>query len=349
MHVGRILGLALCLVGQLATSFAAQTGAHEGGLAPGLVNPGYHDKPAWFKESFLDIREDIGEAEAANKRVMLYFYQDGCPYCAKLLNDNFGNPAITEKTRKHFDVIAINMWGDREVVGIDGKATTEKAFANSLRVQYTPTLLFLGEQGDVVLRINGYFPPQNFDVALDYVAGRHENSGPFRDYLAQSRSAPQDQKITPIAEALPHPLRLRERPTPQRRLLVLFEEAQCAACDDLHQILSRDMIAYALTNLDVAQVDIDANDVVQTPDGHELKAGDWARELGIQYAPSLVFFDAAGNELFRTEALLRSFHVHGAIDYVVSGAYLWQPSFQRFLQHRTETLRARGKDIDLMQ
>ncbi|HED15273.1 MAG TPA: hypothetical protein ENI64_00415 [Gammaproteobacteria bacterium] len=54
------------------------------------------------------------------------FYQDGCPYCKKLLQDNFGQKAIADKTQKHFDVIAVNMWGDREVTDLNGNATTEK-------------------------------------------------------------------------------------------------------------------------------------------------------------------------------------------------------------------------------
>ncbi|WP_456405752.1 thioredoxin family protein, partial [Thiolapillus sp.] len=148
--------------------------ATEGELSSGLVNPGYHEQPDWFKESFLDLREDVQEAAAQNRRVMLYFYQDGCPYCAKLLKDNFGNPQIAKKTRKHFDVIAINLWGDREVVNLDGQVTTEKQFAESLKVQYTPTLLFLNEQGKVVVRLNGYYEPDKFDLVLNYVAGKHE-------------------------------------------------------------------------------------------------------------------------------------------------------------------------------
>jgi hypothetical protein len=48
------------------------------GLEAGMVNPGYTEKPAWFANSFLDIREDVGEAAAAGKRVLLYFYQDSC-------------------------------------------------------------------------------------------------------------------------------------------------------------------------------------------------------------------------------------------------------------------------------
>jgi len=64
-------------------AWAAETQA----LKADMVNPGYHEKPAWFKESFLDLREDIKEATENKKRVLLYFYQDGCPYCAKLLQE----------------------------------------------------------------------------------------------------------------------------------------------------------------------------------------------------------------------------------------------------------------------
>ncbi len=328
---------------------AAMPSGGETALQEGMVNPGYHDKPDWFKQSFLDIRDDLAEAGAAGRRVLLYFYQDGCPYCAKLLNDNFGNRAIAGKTRRSFDVIAINMWGDRAVTGLDGAETSEKAFAAGLRVQYTPTLLFLDETGGVVLRVNGYFAPHKFDIALDYVAGRHEQQGSFRDFYAARAPAPASAALNVLAGALPEPLRLADRGASGRPLLVMFEQGNCRECDELHrETLSRREVAYALTNLDVAQVDLWSSDRLQTPEGREMTVRDWIAELGIQHAPSLVFFDVDGSEVFRTEAYLRSFHVHGAIDYVVSGAYRRQPSFQRFLQHRTELLGERGFTVDLM-
>lgn len=346
--VWRIGAAVLCLL-LVAAADAASPG--EGGLEAGMVNPGYAEKPTWFKSSFLDIRDDVGEAAAAGRRVLLYFYQDGCPYCAKLLHDNFGNPQIVAATREAFDVIAINIWGDREVTGLRGEVTTEKAFAAALRVQYTPTLLFLDESGEVLVRINGYYAPEKFATVLDYVAGRHERDGDLRSYqagLAAARLA--GGGLRGLAGALPEPLQLADRGGSGRALLVLFETAGCPDCDILHEdILRRPEIAYALTNLDVAQVDLRANAMLQTPDGRSMSVADWTAELGIQYAPSLVFFDADGREVFRTEAYLRAFHVHGAIDYVVSRAYREQPSFQRFLQHRTELLRARGIPVDLMQ
>ncbi|WP_419626823.1 thioredoxin family protein, partial [Thiolapillus sp.] len=197
-------------------------------MSTGLVNPGYHEKPAWFKESFLDLREDVKEAAAGNKRVMLYFYQDGCPYCARLLKDNFGNPEIAEKTRRHFDVIAINLWGDREVTDLQGKITTEKRFAESLKVQYTPTLLFLDEQGKVVARLNGYYEPDKFSIVLDYVAGKHESEMKLSAYYRQRLAGKAQGRLNSEPFFLPHPLKLADnRRQSWRPLLVLFEQSDC--------------------------------------------------------------------------------------------------------------------------
>ena len=121
---------------------------------------------AWFKDSFLEFEEDVAEAAAANRRVMLYFHQDGCPYCARLVEENFHRPRTESLHIEHFDGISLNMWGDREVVSVGGRDFTEKTFAAALKVQYTPTLIFLDESGKVALRLNGYYPPDDFRAAL---------------------------------------------------------------------------------------------------------------------------------------------------------------------------------------
>ncbi len=343
----KLFGVGIVLLLTVVRADAAAPGA----LTEGMTNPGYEEKPAWFKSSFLDLGEDIAEANDANKRVVLYFYQDGCPYCAKLLRENFSDQALVDFTRKHFEVVALNMWGDREVTDLHGQTQTEKAFAAAVKVQYTPTLIFLNEQGQVALRVNGYFPPHKFKTALEYVAEKQETRQNFASYLAAKAPVAAKGAVAPIADALPHPLKLRDnREFSYRPLLVLFEQPHCAPCDELHDDVLKDRaLAVSMTNLDVAQVDIASNEPVQTPDGKVMAASAWAKQIGVQYTPSLVFFDQQGKEAFRTEAYLKTFHVHGAMDYVITGAYRHQPNFQRFLQRRNEELQARGFPVDLME
>jgi thioredoxin-related protein len=325
-----------------------RTPAVEGPVTAGRAPP---EQPDWFKNSFLDLRADVTEAADANKRVILYFHQDGCPYCAKLIQEGFGDRANGELTRKHFDVVAIDLLGDRELTGLSGEPTIEKQFAAGLKVQFTPTLLMLDEGGQVILRINGLFPPAKLGAALTYAAERREQMGEsFTDFLAARESSAPTGKLREEGGFLPHPLRLADnRDTSGRPLVVLFEQASCPDCDALHQVtLRKEPVAYSLSGLDVAIVDIYAKEPVQTPDGRELPARDWATELHIQYAPSLVFFDAAGREVFRTESYLKSFHLQAALDYVATGAYVRQPSFPRFLAARREALGARGIKVELL-
>lgn len=318
-------------------------------LEPGLVNPGYHEQPDWFKQSFLDIREDVAEAAANGKRVLLYFYQDGCPYCKKLLETNFALRDMAERTRSRFDVIAINIWGDREVTGFDGATSTEKAFAAGLKVMFTPTLVFLNEQGEVVMRLNGYYPPHRFGAVIDYIGLHKEKDIGFLDYLAAN--APVAAKGTLHREAgyLQPPYRLNKR-TGGKPLLVLFEQKDCAPCDELHEdIFRREESVRLLAGFDVALLDMWDDTPLVTPGGENTTAKAWARALKLQYAPTMVMFDGAGAEVFRTEAYLKAFHVQSAMDYVLSGAYREQPSFQRFVQTRADALEAQGIHIDLMK
>ncbi|MEN8180234.1 MAG: thioredoxin fold domain-containing protein [Pseudomonadota bacterium] len=339
----------LLVFGLLFTSCVTAAGKHAA-LEQGFINPGFHEKPDWFKNSFLDLREDVAEAAEEGKRIILYFHQDGCPYCAKLLNENFTLKQLVDKTRSHFEIVAINIWGDREVSGLQGELTSEKALAAGLKVMYTPTLLFLDEQGRTALRVNGYYPPHKFEAALDYVAGRLERKQSFRDYLAGVEPAPAAGVLHQAPEYLPWPLDLkRSVDKADRLLLVLMEQKQCPACDELHNdILQRPAVKESLDQFDVALVDVWSGAMLATPMGERIRATEWAAGLKIHYAPSLLFFDRSGKEVFRTDALLKTFHVHAAIDYVLTGAYQTQPNFQRFVQARADAMRAQGIEPDLM-
>lgn len=334
-----------------AGAVAAAHAADDSALLPGMVNPGYHEPPAWFKNSFLDMREDVREAAHTGRRVMLYFYQDGCPYCKKLLQDNFGQRRIADTAQRYFDVIAVNLWGDREVTDLRGRETSEKRFAADFKVMFTPTLLFLDERGRVILRINGYYPPEKFLAALEYVGLRQEAALSFRDYGAKRAPAPATGRLHQDRAYLSAPYRLGgSSRRAGRPLLVLFEQKQCAPCDELHlDIFARRDTQELLRRFDVALLDMWSDTPVELPTGQATTARDWAKSLALSYAPTLVFFDSAGKEVFRADAYLRAFHVQSALDYIVSGAYQREPSFQRYVATRAQRLRAQGIPIELMQ
>ena len=56
--------------------------------------------PGWFKDSFLEIQEDIKEADENNRHVMLFMHIDRCPYCTRMLEENFRSGDISNSLRK---------------------------------------------------------------------------------------------------------------------------------------------------------------------------------------------------------------------------------------------------------
>lgn len=306
--------------------------------------------PKWFTESFLDFRDEVRDAARDHKRVMVYFGQDGCPYCKALMEVDFGQPDIVATTRREFVAIALNLWGDREATWIDGRTMPEKELATALKVQFTPTLLFLDEKGGIALRLNGYLPPESFRVALDYAGRRGVMHETFTDYLARRT---QGKAAGPSASG---PLLDREAPDLPRILrsgkpvLVVFGYDGCRDCEALRREgFARPEVKELLAHFAVVDLDLAGTRKVVTPEGRPTDERQWARSLQVVYGPTLVFLDAGGREVFRSEGYLKPFHLASTLDYVASGAYLEEPSFQRYVQKRAEGLRAQGRAVNLWE
>jgi thioredoxin-related protein len=272
------------------------------------------ESPEWFVESFLDIREDAAEAAKDGKRLMLYFMQEGCPYCKQLVTVNFRDARIAEKMRRNFMPVTINIWGDREVTTPDGRKMPEKRFAAALKVQFTPTLVFFDGKGALAHRINGYLPPEEFYAALDAAIG----------------TAPVAASTLPASKV---DLRRKSGAKP---VAVLLLSPGCDACEELERHLKTPEMRTQLARFELVRAANPATAI--TSKGEQ--------RFSSAYLPALVFF-AGDTEVFRTEAYLRPFHLAAAFDYVASGAYAREPSFQRYVQARAERMRSRGERVDL--
>ena len=305
--------------------------------------------PDWFKESFLEFEDDIDDATAAGKRLMLYFHQDNCPYCNALIEHNFELADIKEQARSNLDVVAINMFGDRDVVNVGGKTFTEKTLAQALRVNYTPTLLFFNEQREVALRLDGYYPPKQFRIALDYVTQRKDREVSYQRYLETVMPPASTGNLQAESFFMAAPYDLDRRGSGEiRPLAVFFEQKQCEECTLLHtNTLSDPITRDLIEQFDAVQLDMWSNDEIVTPAGETMTVREWAAALGLKFAPSIVLFDGNGVEVMRSDAFLKTFHIQSVLDYVLTGAYKQQPNFQRFISARSEALRERGVTVDI--
>lgn len=298
-----------------------------------LTEPLSH--PDWFKLSFLDLPEDLRETQAAGKRgLVLYFGQKYCAYCKALLQTNFGLADIRSYTQKNFDVIGVDIHGDRSVTDFDGDEIDEREFALRHEVNFTPTLVFYTPDGGEVFRLSGYYPPYQFRAALEYVADGHYKKENFRSYLAradvplvfESGGLNYEEFFLPP----PHALARNRRPA-ERPLIVFYEQPDCHACDILHTgPLEEPEIRARLGQFETVQLDLWGERPVLTPEGKRSTEQLWAEELGLFYAPTLLFFDTRGNEIMRVDSVVQFYRLRNVLDYIASGAYREYPSFQRW-------------------
>jgi len=103
---------------------------------------GLHKQP-WFETTFNDIPEDIAEAYADGKRLVIFIEQRGCIYCAKLHSEVLSDPEVAELFKEHSLAVQFNVHGDEQLSDTDGQQLSEKEAMRKWRIGYTPTILFM--------------------------------------------------------------------------------------------------------------------------------------------------------------------------------------------------------------
>jgi len=339
-----ILAAALAAAGLLPDPSAAD----EPGITGSL--DGFHDAiiqrvehPDWFKDSFLDLPEDAQEARAAGKQgLFLFFGTEGCSYCHLFLATSLTDPDIVARLRDHFDSIGLEIFSDAELTDFSGDGTRVKQFALDQGVQFAPTLLFFDTDGNRLLRLTGYYEPERFSQALDYLIDGHYREQGLQAYLAglQPPAAPGGSRPEalipdPLFAAAPYALD-RSRMPAERPLLVVFEGADCPRCKRFHDEVLGDAPTRArLADFDVVRLDAgDADTPVLTPAGERTNPRDWYAELGFSELPALAFFAEDGRPVLATDAVVLTGRMNNAIGFVTERAYEKGWTYQRYARQQ---------------
>lgn len=219
-----------------------------------------------------------------------------------------------------------------EVTDLNGEVLTERDFALREGTNFTPSLIFYDNAGVEVMRLRGYYPPYQFRAALEYVSDGHYKRETFRDYLARGSNTmvfePGDLNEEDFFSSPPYDLNRTMMPS-ERPLAVFFEQGECHACDVLHgEALRERAIVRQFGEFDSVQLDMWSDTPVITPSGERTTARQWAEDLQLFYAPSLLFFDEHGKELLRVDSVIGFYRLRNVLNYIASKAYLDEPNYQ---------------------
>jgi thioredoxin-related protein len=83
-----------------------------------------------------------------------------------------------------------------------------------------------------------------------------------------------------------------------------------------------------MAHFDAVKLDMWSDTPVTTPSGKEMTAVEWAENMGLFYAPTIVFFDESGTEIYRIDSLVKLHRLSGILRYIVSGDYTEEPNYE---------------------
>jgi thioredoxin-related protein len=301
-----------------------------------------HSLPDWFKTSFLNFKDDVDEARQAGRHVLVFMDLNGCPYCARTLDENFHQGENMEYIRKHFDVIAVNIRGAGEVTWIDGATYTEQDLALKLKIVGTPALVFIDPDGKKVLQLNGYRSPPTLRHALEYVHDKAYRNQSLSAYIEKKQQAP-------LYTLRDHPRfeKVSDFSHYRKPLAVIFEDRNCADCNGFHdKALNHPDVLAELKPFRVVRLDAYAETPIVDISGARTTPRAWAASLGLTHRPGVVLFNE-GKEAARVEGRFYHFHFKEMLRFVSGRHYQHYDRFGSYLADRQPTLLQQGVNIDL--
>jgi thioredoxin-related protein len=300
-----------------------------------------HAAPSWFKESFLEIADDVDEATAEGKHVLLFFQLNACAYCDRMLEESFEAEPLTSFIQENFDSISINVRGDRDVVFNEELSVTEKELSDVLEIRATPAIVFLDASNKMVARVNGYRAPERFKLVLEYVASKSYRTTSLAEYMDaklnrdvyQLRDNPLFTEVTDLSSI-------------DGPLMVIMEDGSCYDCDEFHDgILAHPLVRQEIEPFTIVRFDADSNDEIIGVDGKPTTPKKMAEEFEVIYRPGVLVFNE-WTLLRRHDSLTFPHHFKESMRYV-AGEFYKETDYRTYSQNRTEELLSQGVTIDL--
>ncbi len=333
--------LLLCLSSFLASSSLAETTSKVGKIKGGIELV----FPDWFKESFLDFREDAADADKEGKHLLVFFHVAGCPYCKKMLDDNFTDGINAKSIQANFDSIHIDLKGSKEVAFNKDMTVSEADLGSALGVKYTPTILFMSADNKVVARLNGYRSPREFKQVLNFVkekAYKKMDLATYRQKHLHDNVYTLKPNASYVTETNLQKLAKQDKP-----LMILFEDKTCDECDRFHQeILDLKETKDILKKFNVVRLDALSDKEITDTKGHKTTAKAWLKKRNISYRPAVLLY-SEGKEIEKVTGLLKSFHFQQLLNFVAEKKYNEFDSWIAYLGVQSKKILESGKDIDI--
>ncbi len=221
----------------------------------------------------INWREDLGQAQAeAKSRDLLLWIQFTGPWCIncrRMDRATFVHPAVIGRSRDQF-------------VPVKLRSDEHEALAQSLGLNSLPSTVLVRPNGEVVVKIEGYFEPEPFEATLADVLRREER---LPEQVAARKKKSQDDQVA-LAGYCPVSLLKDQKLVPGRPDLAVEHDGRV-----FRFASEADQVAF-LRKPDSFAPANDGRCPVSQVDRGDLKPGD--PHWGVVYAGHLYLFKDSG-------------------------------------------------------
>jgi len=285
----------------------------------------------FFAQSFGDLPEELDEARQAGKLgLLLFFEQEGCLYCERMLKTILSQPAVQDWYRARFTPIAVDINGDVELTDVDGITLPSKVFAEHRRVRTTPTLSFLDLHGvEVHRQVKMIDDADEFLLLGRYVAEGHYTDTSWTDYSAASTAAPANHGSVP--RVLDFSAEAAEAAANGQNLLVAVTREGCSYCKQLRREVLVPMIRSGEYNdrIMVREMMMDPDTPIVDFAGNASTTAQIASRYNATIAPTVLLLDPSGRSLHAPIVGINNVDMYGFyLDQAISQATALRASEQ---------------------
>lgn len=135
-------------------------------------------------ENIVDINQKLEQAKKENKSLMFFYHVPDCPFCERMLDENFKDEKILKLINDNFIFIDIYTADKKSYVFKDFKGTP-KEFAKLTGAFAYPATVFMNTNAKTLHKAIGYRNIQEYIYEIKYITTKNYNKMPLDEFIVK--------------------------------------------------------------------------------------------------------------------------------------------------------------------